>query len=191
MTGSGEPTQGVSSRRLNEASFGCLPEAPAAGVLRWPQRLPKLTAVSSARYRPGGIPGARAASSMAFLLPVLSSSSIGEEVGGRSVLRAELIVQPHLPLYIPDKGRGRCWKDPGRGLGQHPDRGIYTSGVRLEPSGKGESRVREPPLPECSAANSRWPSEKIVSAPRWLTIIIMINITIFVITRFKSPYLNK
>ena len=90
---------------------------------------------------------------------MVSSSSIGEEVEGRSVPGAELLVQPHLPLYIYDEGYGRSWKDPGREMGQLSDWGIYISGVRLKPSGSSESRGRNLPLPGCFPSDSRWLSE--------------------------------
>ena len=48
----------------------------------------------------------------------------GEEEGGQSVLVEELIFPPLKSPYIPAGGWGRSWKDPGRCLGQTPERGI-------------------------------------------------------------------
>ena len=50
--------------------------------------------------------------------PMSSSAGKGEELGGLSMPRAELIPQPRLPTYIPIGGRGggileEPWEGPG------------------------------------------------------------------------------
>ena len=51
--------------------------------------------------------------SAGHVCPISPSAVRGEEVGGLSMPRAELIPRPQFPLCIPDRGRG----DPGRTLG--------------------------------------------------------------------------
>ena len=88
---------------------------------------------------------------------MVSSSSRGEKVGRLPAPRAELILQPQLTPYIHNGGYRDSWKNPGKGLGQAPDCGIYISGALLEHSGRYESHDWGSPLPE----SSKWPTENL------------------------------